>query len=337
MHTEVLAVNPDAPEPEVIARAAEVLRRGGLVAFPTETVYGLGAAALDPAAVARIFEAKGRPATNPLIVHVARAEEARELTTGWPRAAERLAARFWPGPLTLVLPRGPRIPDLVTAGGPTVALRVPAHPVALALLRAAGLPVAAPSANRSASLSPTQAGHVLRGLGGHIELILDGGPTAGGLESTVLDVTADPPRLLRPGLVTPAEIEAEIGPILRPGQREQAAGQPLRSPGMLGRHYAPSAPLECVAEDGGTRVEELLRAELRVGWVRIGAGEEKERPGLVVIALPGEPSAYAAGLYAALHALDEARVDRIVVTLPPQTEEWLAVQDRLRRASSQGA
>jgi L-threonylcarbamoyladenylate synthase len=332
MPTEVLPVNAEAPQPEAIARAVDVLRRGGLVAFPTETVYGLGAVALDPAAVARIFEAKGRPATNPLIVHVSRAEEARALTSDWPQTAARLAARFWPGPLTLVLPRSPCVPDLVTANGPTVALRVPAHPVALALLRAAELPVAAPSANRSTSLSPTRAEHVLRGLDGRIELILDGGPTAGGLESTVLDMTTDPPRLLRPGLVAPAEIESQIGPILRPG--EVAAGQPLRSPGMLRRHYAPGTPLECVMEDGGARVEELLRGGLRVGWVRFGA-EAKMRPGLVEITLPREPSAYAAGLYAALHSLDEAGVDRLVVTLPPQSEEWLAVHDRLRRASAQ--
>jgi L-threonylcarbamoyladenylate synthase len=336
MHTEVLPVNPDAPDAEVITRAAEVLRRGGLVAFPTETVYGLGAAALDPAAVARIFEAKDRPATNPLIVHVTGAEEARALTAAWPEAAARLAARFWPGPLTLVLPRNARVPDIVIAGGPTVAIRVPAHPVAMALLRAASLPVAAPSANRSTSLSPTRAEHVLRGLGGRIDLILDGGPTAGGLESTVLDVTTDPPRLLRPGLVTPAEIEAEIGPILRPGQlSENAARQPLRSPGQLRRHYAPSTPLECVAEDGGRRIEELLRGGLRVGWVTLGTAEVQKRPGLVVTTLPREPAAYAAELYAVLHALDETGVDRIVVTLPPETEGWLAVHDRLRRASHQ--
>jgi L-threonylcarbamoyladenylate synthase len=336
MQTEVLPVNPDAPAAEAITRAAEVLRRGGLVAFPTETVYGLGTAALDAAAVARIFEAKGRPATNPLIVHVTGAAEARELTAAWPEAAARLAARFWPGPLTLVLPRNARVPDLVTAGGATVALRVPAHPVALALLRAAALPVAAPSANRSTSLSPTRAEHVLRGLGGRIELILDAGPTAGGLESTVLDVTTEPPRLLRPGLVTPAEIEAEIGPVLRPGgERAGAAGLLLRSPGQQRRHYAPRTSLECVAEDGGKRVEELLRGGLRVGWVRLGEWEGQTRPGLVIIALPCAPAGYAAGLYAALHALDEAGVDRIVVTLPPQTEEWLAVHDRLRRASDQ--
>jgi L-threonylcarbamoyladenylate synthase len=335
MHTEILTINPDAAEPEAIARAAEVLRRGGLVAFPTETVYGLGAAALDPAAVARIFAAKGRPATNPLIVHITDADEARSLTAAWPEEAAQLAERFWPGPLTLVLPRAARVPALVTAGGPTVALRVPAHPVALALLRAAALPVAAPSANRSTGLSPTRAEHVLRGLGGRIDLILDGGPTAGGLESTVLDVTTDPPRLLRPGLVTPAEIETEIGPILRPEQAHpEASEQPLRSPGMLRRHYAPRTPLECVAEDGDKRVEELLRRGLRIGWLVLETADVRERPGLLVLVLPREPAAYAAGLYAALHKLDEAGVERIVVTLPPTTEEWLAVQDRLRRASA---
>src|SRR5262245_42273002 len=159
MQTEILPVTPEAPAAEAISQAAEALRRGGLVAFPTETVYGLGAAALDPAALARVFAAKGRPATNPLIVHVPDAEQARALTAAWPEAAARLAARFWPGPLTLVLPRNARVPDLVTAGGLTVAIRVPAHPVALALLRAASLPVAAPSANRSAGLSPTRAEH----------------------------------------------------------------------------------------------------------------------------------------------------------------------------------
>ena len=176
-----------------------MLRRGGLVAFPTETVYGLGANALDAEAVRHIFAAKGRPATNPVIVHVAEIARVREVVADWPPLAERLAGRFWPGPLTLVLPRHPALPALVTAGGPTVAVRVPLHPVALALLRAAVVPVAAPSANRSTRLSPTRAEHVLAGLAGRIDLLLDGGPASGGLESTVLDVTTVPPRLLRRG------------------------------------------------------------------------------------------------------------------------------------------
>ena len=192
-----------------------MLRGGGLAAFPTETVYGLGANALDAAAVARIFAAKGRPANNPLIVHLADAAQVREIAADWPESASRLAERFWPGPLTLVLPRRDIVPDIVTARGPTVAVRVPAHPVAQALLRAAALPLAAPSANRSTELSPTRAEHVLRGLEGRIDLLLDGGPTAGGIESTVLDVTIMPPRLLRPGLIGVAQLEAVIGPLMR--------------------------------------------------------------------------------------------------------------------------
>jgi L-threonylcarbamoyladenylate synthase len=334
MQTEVLHIDPCQPAPEVIRRAAEVLRGGGLVAFPTETVYGLGANALDRAAVARIFVAKGRLANNPLIVHIASAEAAQELAAAWPEAAQRLGARFWPGPLTLVVPRSEIVPDEVTAGGSTVALRVPAHPVALALLVAAGLPIAAPSANRSTSLSPTRAEHVLRSLDGRIDLVLDGGPTHGGLESTVLDVTASPPRLLRPGLVAPTDIEAVIGPVQRSSEEVKApALTPLPSPGMLPRHYAPRAPLECVAGDGWERVEELLRLGLRVGLVSLADRPGQVRPGLVAVTLPGDPEAYAARLYAVLHDLDAAGVDRIIVALPPAGEDWLAVHDRLRRAS----
>lgn len=331
MQTVVLAVNPVAPEREAIARAAAVLRGGGLVVFPTETVYGLGANALDREAVARIFAAKGRPATNPLIVHVAGADQAKEVAADWPTTAVQLAERFWPGPLTLVLPKRATVPEVVTAGGPTVAVRVPAHPVALALIQEAGVPVAAPSANRSTQLSPTCAEHVLQGLGGRIDLVLDGGPTAGGLESTVLDLTASSPRLLRPGLVAPAEIEAVLGPIERPVVAK-ASGRPLPSPGMLPRHYAPRAPLELAGDDEWQRVASLCRQGLRVGWLTFAAGRE-ELPGLHTVVMPRDAAAYAAQLYAALHQLDAAALDRIVVALPPDCEEWLAVRDRLRRAS----
>jgi L-threonylcarbamoyladenylate synthase len=328
---EVLTVDPQHPEPERIARAAAVLRRGGLVAFPTETVYGLGANALDAEAVGRIFLAKGRPAHNPIIVHIAEASGVRQVAADWPPLAERLAARFWPGPLTLVLPRAQAVPDIVAAGGPTVAVRVPVHPVALALLRAADMPVAAPSANRSTQLSPTRAEHVLEGLAGRIDLLLDGGPAFGGLESTVLDVTTMPPRLLRPGLVTPAQLEEIIGPVERL-QGLPAAGQPLASPGMLARHYAPRTPLECVPQ-GSARVGELLAAGLGVGWLSLG--EEGEPPGwLVKVDMPPAPAEYAAALFATLHELDRLGLDRILVTLPPETEEWLAVRDRLRRAAT---
>src|SRR5262249_40594478 len=190
-----------------------ILQRGGLVAFPTETVYGLGASALDASAVARIFAAKGRPAGNPIIVHVAEIDDAKRLVGDWPAVAQTLAERFWPGPLTLVLPKGACVPGIVTACGPTVAIRMPAHPVALALLRACKLSLAAPSANRPPALSPTRPEPVLAGLADCIDLMLDAGPTPGGLESTVLDVTTEPPRLLRPGLVTVAELESLVGHI----------------------------------------------------------------------------------------------------------------------------
>ena len=328
MHTEVLVVDAQAPQAERIALAAAVLRSGGLVAFPTETVYGLGALALDADAVRRIFAAKGRPANNPVIVHVAEIAEAVGIAAEWPDAAERLARRFWPGPLTLVVPRGAVVPDVTTAGGPTVAIRVPAHPVALALLRAVGAPIAAPSANCSSELSPTRADHVLRGLDGRIDLVLDGGPTTAGIESTVLDVTTSPPRLLRPGSISPAELEVVVGPISRHTASDE--GKALPSPGMLPRHYAPRTPLECSA-DGRARAAELLRTGARIGWLTWN--EAITATGLVVQKLPADPAGYAAQLYAALHTLDDTGVERIVADLPPDGEAWLAVRDRLRRAA----
>jgi L-threonylcarbamoyladenylate synthase len=330
MLTQVLVADADA-----IAQAAAMLRGGGLVAFPTETVYGLGANALDVQAVAGIFAAKGRPSHNPLIVHIPDVAEAERLAGDWPEPAQRLAERFWPGPLTLVVPKSRRVPDLVTGGGSTVALRAPAHPVAQALLRATGLPLAAPSANRSSSLSPTRAEHVLTALGGRIPLVLDAGPATGGLESTVLDVTTTPARLLRPGLVTPTEIEAVIGPIAR--QVAATLGQPLPSPGMLGRHYAPRTPLECTVGDGWLRVRRLLEEGQRVGWLTLGEPPQPLDPLRgVALAMPVDPSAYATQLYTALHTLDAAGVARIVVALPPPGEAWLAVRDRLRRAAQEG-
>jgi L-threonylcarbamoyladenylate synthase len=332
MQTEVLRVSADAPEPELLARAAAVLRRGGLVAFPTETVYGLGAPALDAEAVARIYAAKGRPAHNPIIVHVAHVQEVSRVVADWPPAADQLAARFWPGPLTLVLPRQPSVPDIITAGLSTVGVRVPAHPVARGLIEAAGLPLAAPSANRSMQLSPTRAEHVLRGLSGRIDLMLDAGPTPGGLESTVLDLTTTPPRLLRPGLISLAELEAVLGTV-QLLQAKVSDTQPLPAPGMLSRHYAPQAPLEGREDDGRARVEEWRLQGLRVGWLTFTAPAEP-LPGVVVQVMPADPADYAAQLYAVLHALDEAAVERIVVALPPDTPEWLAVRDRLRRAAT---
>lgn len=332
MQTTIRQVDPEHPEAEAIAQAAERLRQGDLVAFPTETVYGLGANALDAEAVARIFAAKGRPARNPLIVHVAEVSAAREIVTAWPESALRLAEAFWPGPLTLVLPRHPSIPDIVTGGGPTVGVRIPAHPVAQALLRAAGVPVAAPSANRSLQLSPTRAEHVFQSLQGRIQLILDGGATSGGLESTVLDLSGEVPQLLRPGLLGPTEIEAIIGPIHRPGERPAPADDaPLPAPGMLSRHYAPRAPLELVA-DGMARLRQHLAQGRHVGWLTFEP-TPPALPGLKALSLSRDPALYANRLYAALHELDAAGVDAILVDIPPAEEAWMAVRDRLERAA----
>ncbi len=357
MPTEVLHVDATWPDPGALRRAADVLRGGGLVAFPTETVYGLGAHALDAAAVEKIFAAKDRPANNPLIVHVAGVAAARELAAAWPPNAQLLAERFWPGALTLVLPRGERVPDIVTAGGPTVALRVPSHPVALALLETCRLPLAAPSANRSQGLSPTRGDHVLRSLEGRFELLLDAGATPGGLESTVLDLTCTPPRLLRPGLVSVAAIEAVLGcavtkPVLISlremksphAEREEYianGSSPLKeqgvlpSPGMMPRHYAPRTVLEIAAGTGVERIGELCRQGLRVGWITLGE-PDCVPSGAVHQTLPDDPAGYAARFYAALHDMDEENLDRIVMAAPPDTDAWLAIRDRLMRASATG-
>jgi len=264
-------------------------------------------------------------------VHVAAIEQAKELAASWTDLAQRLAERFWPGSLTLVLPKSPAVPDLVTAGGGTVALRCPAHMVARGLIEAAALPLAAPSANVSTRVSPTQAAHVLRGLAGRIDMLLDGGPTPGGLESTVLDVTTMPPRLLRPGLVSPHDIEELIGPIETGTACPSAV--PARSPGMLERHYAPSIPLECV-QDSWPRVKELCLAGMRVGWLTMGPAPAERLSGLFTVELPADAAGYSSQLYAILHGLETMRLDRIVVELPPEGGAWLAVHDRLRRAAA---
>jgi L-threonylcarbamoyladenylate synthase len=318
--TRLIPIDRASPEFDALNWAADVIRQGGLVAFPTETVYGLGANALDPEAVRRVFEAKERPTANPIIVHVADESMLLRVVADWPLNARTLAQRFWPGPLTLVLQKADEVPDIVTAGGATVAVRMPAHPVALALIRESGLPLAAPSANRSTQLSPTRAEHVLAGLGGRIDLILDAGPTTAGIESTVVDLTTDPPTLLRPGPISVRQIEEAIGPIQR------TAGTPatLRSPGMLPRHYAPRTPLELFDDVSRLkqRAAELERSGQTIGLLLLGEGS-----------MPADPPGYSARLYSELHALDARGLARILVQLPPNTDEWLAVRDRLRRAA----
>lgn len=313
------------PVSEEIQRAAEALRRGGLVAFPTETVYGLGADAENEGAVRRLFAAKGRPAGHPLIVHIG----AGELLSAWalevPDSAWRLAELFWPGPLTLILRRAPRIPEIVTGGLLTVGLRVPSHPVALALLTAAGRAVAAPSANRFGSVSPTTAEHVRRELGSLVDVVLDGGPCSVGVESTILDLSGADPTLLRPGGVTREELERALG------RRVSLHAGGARAPGQLASHYAPRARVVLAEADAlPARVRELLAGGLRVA-VLGPAGELPE--GVVAIPLPEDPKERARELYTALRRVDELSCDVVVTTLPPEVGLGTAVADRLRRAA----
>lgn len=338
MRTERLSAGPES-----IARAAAILRAGGLVAFPTETVYGLGARADDEAAARRIFEAKGRPPGNPLIVHVRGAAEAAGLAAAWSEEAARLVKAFWPGPLTLVVERrAGSVADAATAGGSTVGLRVPAHPVARALLEASGLPIAAPSANRSTSISPTTAEHVLKSLDGRIDAVIDGGPTGYGIESTIVDVTASPAILLRQGAIEEAEIAALISVVDRSGGAV-SAGSRARAPGMHARHYAPRARV-ILAEPGAAEAEALAAHEKagRVGALVLEGSAEAAALGMLsrrgeralVEILPSGAAGYAAGLYAALHRLDDAGCDFIIVAAVPDAAAWAAVRDRLRRASA---
>lgn len=325
----IVVVDPAAPDAGSIGKAADVLRAGHLVAFPTETVYGLGANALDPAAVDRIYAAKGRPSYNPLIVHVSSVARAQDVVALWPDAADRLAQAFWPGPLTLVLPRRAIVAAGVTAGLDTVAVRVPAHPVALALITAADLPVAAPSANRSTEVSPTTAAHVEKSLGDRVDMILDGGPTHVGIESTVLDLSSAHPTLLRPGMISIARLEAIVGPIVQASHTGGEAARP--SPGMLEKHYSPRARVVLVdASDVGMRVEQERASSQRVGAMVITADVE---PSSTIMRLPAEAEHYASRLYATLHALDDVGSDVIVIERVPNSSEWLGVQDRLRRAA----
>lgn len=330
MTAEIVSVDPERPDPAIIERAARLLRAGGLVAFPTETVYGLGAIATDAAAVARIFAAKGRPAHNPIIVHLADRDPPLAIAAEWSERARALADVFWPGPLTLIVPRGPSIPDNVTAGGPTVAVRMPAHPVALALVRGAGQPLAAPSANRSSRVSPTTARHVARSLGDAVDLILDGGPASGGIESTVLDLTSVPAHVLRPGLVSANDLArfTEVTPNSSVPPRQTT----FRSPGMLERHYAPTVPTELTDAAAHARVAKLAMEGIRVGLLRFSS-ELGLPPGCRAIEMPPEASRYAARLYAALHELEEADVDLILIERPPAGAQWLAIHDRLARAT----
>ena len=357
--TEVLPTHTAALFKAAVSRAADLLRAGQLVALPTETVYGLAANALDAKAVRHIFEAKGRPAHNPIIVHVSSLAMARRCVGDWPNAADRLARAFWPGPLTLVLPKADTIPPIVTAGGETVGVRWPSHPFVQAVIRACGFPLAAPSANRSTQVSPTNARHVVKDLGGRIPLVVDGGACQVGIESAVLDLTADPPRVLRPGMIHEESLRATLGKrgtrsaergtkaqLGKRGTRnaERAGGDPvvtrtgrLRSPGLLPRHYSPRAKLVLLrwANDAELRARlgelgsRLCPIHI-VAHTRIPSGERFDQ----VSVIPHDPEAFARALYAELHRCDEAGARLIVVEALPDTPEWRAISDRLRRAAA---
>ncbi|MFO1475745.1 MAG: L-threonylcarbamoyladenylate synthase [Verrucomicrobiota bacterium] len=327
-----------------VRQAADRLNAGDVVALPTETVYGLAANALDAEAVAGIYRAKGRPAHNPIIVHVASLDMARACVTAWPEAAARLAAAFWPGPLTLVLSRSEKVPGIVTAGGPTVGIRWPSHPLIQAVIRKCNFPLAAPSANLSNRISPTSAEHVLEQLGDRIPLIVDGGASAVGIESTVLDLTVDPPRVLRPGMIHEPALAAVLGNLrhVELGERATCNLQPatLRSPGLLAKHYAPRARLVILRWRNDADLERLAEGlRLAPGDTHVlahhripGAGRWRE-----VSVIPHDPEAFARALYAELHRCDAAGAQNIVVESVPDGPEWAGLADRLRRAASPGA
>ncbi len=334
--TATITINPIEPEEELIRLAAMTLKKGGLVAFPTETVYGLGALALHEEIVKKIFAAKGRPATNPLIVHVLDEVMAQTVCAEWPETARAIATALWPGPLTLILPKKPIVPLAVSAGLATVAVRSPSHPVARALLAALEEPLAAPSANLYTEISPTRAEHVRKGLSGKIDLILDGGPAGVGVESTVLDLSGPVPTILRPGSVTPSQIEKVIGRIAVVS--ENVSDEHARpSPGQSVKHYAPKAQLAMVPTgDAGLLQDRIMRVKKlrgRVGVLmhsNIAVGQE----GLILRRLPQDPAEYASALYNALHDLEDAGCSHILVEDVPKGEAWDAARDRLKRASA---
>ena len=316
-----------------VQKAASLLCSGQVVALPTETVYGLAANAFDPEAVARIFSAKGRPAHNPIIVHVADIDMARLCVSRWPLLADKLAAAFWPGPLTTVLPRSAKIPDLVTAGAQTVGIRWPSHPLIQAVIRTCGFPLAAPSANISNQLSPTNAAHVLKALGDKIPLIVDGGQSQVGIESTVLDISVSPPRLLRPGMIHEQSLLAVTGELaIGPSSSEI-----LKSPGQLPKHYAPRARLAMLSwkSDSDFKLQssklDVQASKLHVVChTHIPATGDHARISII----PHDPEAFARAIYAELHQCDESGADLIIIEAPPESAEWNAIRDRLTRASA---
>lgn len=340
MRTAILPTHTLALFDAAVQQAADWLRRGAVVALPTETVYGLAANALDPVAVAKLYELKGRPAHNPIIVHVAGLELAQQCVTAWPGSAAQLAHQFWPGPLTLVLPRSRQIPDIVTAGGPTVGVRWPDHPLMQAVIRACGFPLAAPSANPANLVSPTTAEHVHKQFAGRLPLIVDGGAAGVGIESTVVDLTTLPWRVLRPGMISEEAIRAVGHPTSAPAADASGAASEhrgLRSPGQLPKHYAPKARLLVRTWHDTADLHQQLgalpfpRAKIQV----IAHTRIPSDAGLAgVSVIPVDAAAYARAIYAELHRCDAAGVALIIVEALPAGPEWRGIVDRLNRAAS---
>jgi L-threonylcarbamoyladenylate synthase len=340
-HTRIVSIDRDNPDPEVLSEAAEILRNGGLVAFATETVYGLGADATNPAAVAKIFEAKGRPSFNPLIVHAADLEMVQTCVSNGPSFTGRtddsstvglLARHFWPGPLTVVLPRSPIIPDIVTGGLETVGVRIPEPTIAYRLIASLGRPLAAPSANRSTGISPTLARHVKDDLDTRIDLILDSGQTTLGLESTVLDLTTREPRILRPGPISALMIEHVLGG-LRVRDAEHGGESPTQrplSPGQMAIHYAPKT--KTVRLDRASQLQDFAWPK-RAALVVFGEHAIPSIPEVITRIDLRTPEAAARDLYVVLHQCDNLGADLIVIMPPPDRAEWVAVRDRLGRAA----
>jgi len=332
--TDILPTHTPELFQVALNRVAEALRAGEVVAVPTETVYGLAANACAASNVAKIYEVKGRPANNPLIVHIAGLAMAQGCVGNWPAIADSLAAAFWPGPLTLVLPKSNAVPEIVTAGGTTVALRWPSHPFMQRLIERCGFPLAAPSANTSNRLSPTCAEDVLKDLGGRIRLIVDGGRSQVGIESTVLDLTVNPPRILRPGMLDRNAIASVVGRVAVGRDPRDAA---LKSPGMMEKHYAPRARLLVAEWRDRSQLEHLLHRQ-GVPRGKIHLIVHSQVPDAIdagrVAVIPSDAPAFARALYAELRRCDDEGAQLIIVEAPPASLEWEGIADRLQRASS---
>ena len=337
MKTEIAPTHTPELFQKAVRRAAELLRAGEVVALPTETVYGLAANALDEKAVKKIFQIKGRPSHNPIIVHVVGMEMAKSCVKIFPALAEKLTKSFWPGPLTLVLPRAKKIPEIVAAGGETVGIRWPSHPFIQAVISECDFPLAAPSANLSGHVSPTNAEHVRKQLGGKIPLVVDGGQSQVGIESTVLDLITSPPQILRPGMIRAESLAAVCGEVRSLKSKAQNLDSALRSPGLLEKHYSPKAKLLVLNWRNDADLKSQIanhKSQIRnchvVAHTKIPLGEIF----LSVSVIPHDAEAFARAIYAELHRCDEAGADLIVVEAPPESPEWSGITDRLRHASA---